>query len=476
VQPLELEVERGPAAGQRISLAADWTIGSAEPDSAALRDRWLSPQHARIHSTPGGWAVEDLRSVEGTRVNGHAVREPRTLRPGDTIELGSTRLHVLPDGAQSLADTPGRRADSKAGDLKSDSRRKLDSRRVGAYVVDSLMMLPVALLLWQNGTFVALLVSGALGLTYFFVLESLTGQTLGKALFGLRVVRADGRPLSPQSVSIRTVLRLVDEIAGGLVGLITMLLTGGQRRRLGDLAAGTVVTRSSFPFERVALGGRDLLAFLGYPLLWIAPAVLAFALVPGARLHDCLRAGIATASSEGSCVAGGHVVTAANAGHTLHMPGIDTNLSRAKVEHIHVARLAGKPGFEDGRAALVELKIAVTNSDGEALAFDRAGKEIRLFVPTGSAPVGIPELPPRYGLGSHKPFGTANPSIGPGHTRSGWVRFLLPEAVVQNVTLPGASLEVLLPSHEAGDRYIGLIRLWRASTVKGGTALAELSG
>jgi hypothetical protein len=79
-------------------------------------------------------------------------------------------------------------------------------------------------------------------LYYYFALELLTGQTLGKKAMGLRVAQADGSPPELRQVAMRTVLRLVDGLGVYLVGLITMLATGQRRQRLGDLAAGTIVT------------------------------------------------------------------------------------------------------------------------------------------------------------------------------------------------------------------------------------------
>ena len=479
MQPLELEVEKGPAAGLRLSLAGDWTIGSAEADAAVLKDRWLSPQHARIEATEAGaWQIEDLRSVEGTRVNGELGRESRTLQPGDRVDVGSTRLYVLPHGATSIADTATGRANTSAATLKAESRRGLDGRRLGAYVADSLLILPVYLLLRENGTLVAALISAALALTYFFVLESLTGQTLGKALFGLRVVRVDGRPLAAQHVSIRTVLRLIDEIALGLVGMLIMVLSGGRRRRLGDFAAGTCVTRASFSPERTPLAGRNLLAFVGYPMVWIAPAILAFVLLPGARLRDCYHTGIATGpAKEGSCIdTDGRILTVANAGNTLHMPDFDVRLEDAQIERVNVRELAGRPGFEDGVAAIVELKMAVTNKTAEKLAMDTGGREARLLVPVPGMREALPvvEIPPRMEVGSKTPFGKAHPFIAPGTTTTGWVRFGLPQVALPYITEVGSDLEVLQPGHDGGGRYKGHIRLWRASTVKGGAAIAQL--
>lgn len=82
-------------------------------------------------------------------------------------------------------------------------------------------------------------------LLYYFVSEAISGQTLGKRLLGLRVVRVDGRPAGAGPVAVRTLLRIVDSLPFMyLLGLVVILATGSRRQRLGDLAAGTVVTRA----------------------------------------------------------------------------------------------------------------------------------------------------------------------------------------------------------------------------------------
>lgn len=87
-------------------------------------------------------------------------------------------------------------------------------------------------------------------LFYYFALESAGGQTLGKRLTGVRVACPDGRRADLRQVAIRTVARIAD---GHVVGLIAMLATGERRQRLGDLAAGTVVTRAeAVPAEEAA--------------------------------------------------------------------------------------------------------------------------------------------------------------------------------------------------------------------------------
>jgi uncharacterized RDD family membrane protein YckC len=132
------------------------------------------------------------------------------------------------------------------------SGSKLDNRRVAAAILDLLIVAAGAALILFAGD--ALTgdrgaVRGALGfvilgwaLYYFFATESGDGQTVGKKLMKLRVVRADGRPAGMAEIAVRTILRVVDNY---LVGLIVMLATGERRQRIGDLAASTIVVDAS---------------------------------------------------------------------------------------------------------------------------------------------------------------------------------------------------------------------------------------
>lgn len=79
---------------------------------------------------------------------------------------------------------------------------------------------------------------------YYVLLEGLTGRTIGKMITGIRVVDAEagGRP-GVVSAVVRTLLRLVDGLFGYLVGFI-VVLNSDRRRRLGDMAAKTLVVRA----------------------------------------------------------------------------------------------------------------------------------------------------------------------------------------------------------------------------------------
>ena len=134
---------------------------------------------------------------------------------------------------------------------------KLDNRRVLAAIVDLAIVVAGAMviLLAANalssdtgdvrGALSAVILGWAL--YYYFATESGDGQTVGKKLLKLRVVRADGRPAGMGEIAVRTILRVVDGVGGYIVGLIVMLATGQRRQRLGDLAAGTIVVDAAAP-------------------------------------------------------------------------------------------------------------------------------------------------------------------------------------------------------------------------------------
>lgn len=72
---------------------------------------------------------------------------------------------------------------------------------------------------------------------------AMDGQSFGKKLIGIKVVKLDGTQPSVGSYLLRWVLRIVDiSFLGGTVAVITILLNG-KGQRLGDIAAGTTVIR-----------------------------------------------------------------------------------------------------------------------------------------------------------------------------------------------------------------------------------------
>jgi uncharacterized RDD family membrane protein YckC len=79
---------------------------------------------------------------------------------------------------------------------------------------------------------------------YFALFEIVwNGQTPGKRAGRLRVIRRDGQPVGAGEVVVRNLVRLVDFLPGFYgIGLIVMFIDP-QARRLGDMAASTIVVR-----------------------------------------------------------------------------------------------------------------------------------------------------------------------------------------------------------------------------------------
>jgi uncharacterized RDD family membrane protein YckC len=81
---------------------------------------------------------------------------------------------------------------------------------------------------------------------YFILFEWLAGgRTPGKRLIGLRVVRDGGFPLDFTAAVVRNVVRVLEVALGFYVVSAIVALLSAQNRRLGDMAAGTLVVRDA---------------------------------------------------------------------------------------------------------------------------------------------------------------------------------------------------------------------------------------
>ncbi|MBN1798124.1 MAG: RDD family protein [Spirochaetales bacterium] len=118
-----------------------------------------------------------------------------------------------------------------------------------AYVID--LIIRYVVFIFISTFFVILRISGVwiLLIIFFFlewfypvVFEVLNkGKTPGKMVFGIQVVMTNGTPLGWNASMLRNLLRAADcFLYSCIVGLVAMLCTKGFRR-LGDLAAGTLV-------------------------------------------------------------------------------------------------------------------------------------------------------------------------------------------------------------------------------------------
>src|SRR6266581_836632 len=136
--------------------------------------------------------------------------------------------------------------------------------RVAAGLLDLLLLLLGLLLLWLGGTTIAsditpphgtargwvtavlILLTFSLVWGYFTLFEALNGgRTPGKQLLGIRVVMDTGRSLTTQAAVVRNLVRFIDCYFPALPFAPALLAIAlhPSNKRLGDMAAGTIVVR-----------------------------------------------------------------------------------------------------------------------------------------------------------------------------------------------------------------------------------------
>src|SRR5258705_4902533 len=95
---------------------------------------------------------------------------------------------------------------------------------------------------------IALLLTFAVAWSYYILLEWLgNGQTLGKRIFGLRVIADDGAPAGFIAVLVRNLLRVADFLPGVYGFRLLAILVSPRSQPPGDLAAGTLAVRAPRP-------------------------------------------------------------------------------------------------------------------------------------------------------------------------------------------------------------------------------------
>ena len=135
--------------------------------------------------------------------------------------------------------------------------------RIGAQIVDSL----VTFALFVGGWFLAIVLGDAVGATsggesiagsvallviiagllagvlyQFFIEGAWDGYTVGKKLFGIKVVKETGESCGYGAAFVRNLLEIVDGFFYYVIGFIAMAASD-KRQRIGDRVAGTVVVR-----------------------------------------------------------------------------------------------------------------------------------------------------------------------------------------------------------------------------------------
>jgi hypothetical protein len=81
-----------PGGGAQPVGAGGAVIGRSRDADVVLDDPNVSRHHAEVRPSGGSWIVNDLGSTNGIKVNGRRVNGPQSLKRGDVIELGTSRV------------------------------------------------------------------------------------------------------------------------------------------------------------------------------------------------------------------------------------------------------------------------------------------------------------------------------------------------------------------------------------------------
>ena len=96
---MKLVIEDEEGLRREVPLDRDEiTIGRREDNLVHLPERNVSRRHARLLQKDGAVLLEDLRSANGTRVNGVRITEAVRLGDGDLVRIGDYGVAVRPDG------------------------------------------------------------------------------------------------------------------------------------------------------------------------------------------------------------------------------------------------------------------------------------------------------------------------------------------------------------------------------------------
>lgn len=69
-------------------------VGRGSRCDCTLPEDTVSRRHALLLRRPGGWTIEDLGSLNGTRLNGWPVAIPTQVRSGDVLSFGGASYRV----------------------------------------------------------------------------------------------------------------------------------------------------------------------------------------------------------------------------------------------------------------------------------------------------------------------------------------------------------------------------------------------
>lgn len=99
-----------PAGDHGHHAPGEWIIGRHPAADLTVAPRSISAQHCAITYSYAAsrWAITDLQSTNGTRVNGELLSpgDPRPVRVGDRVHLGPHLINLVEDAQDTVDSGP----------------------------------------------------------------------------------------------------------------------------------------------------------------------------------------------------------------------------------------------------------------------------------------------------------------------------------------------------------------------------------
>lgn len=81
--------------GSVIPIRGSITLGRTEDNDLVLQDKYVSSTHAKIYSKDDEYFLEDLKSTNGTILNGVKINGIIQIAVDDQIQIGSLTFKVI---------------------------------------------------------------------------------------------------------------------------------------------------------------------------------------------------------------------------------------------------------------------------------------------------------------------------------------------------------------------------------------------
>ncbi|QXT62584.1 MULTISPECIES: FHA domain-containing protein FhaB/FipA [Tessaracoccus] len=93
--PTRFAITAGPQQGVSVPVEPTINLGRAADSTLLLDDDYASARHAQlVQQDADSWLITDLRSTNGTYVNGKLVTEPTRVTVGDVVRIGKTLMRL----------------------------------------------------------------------------------------------------------------------------------------------------------------------------------------------------------------------------------------------------------------------------------------------------------------------------------------------------------------------------------------------